>query len=486
MALAPIHERRSLGLKFLLVCFLVLLLTAPTVVVSGIVRERVGSADAVVQEVGQIFGGRQSFLGPILVAPYRAVTKGVSPEGVQIDQVQTGWYVVFAETGAGRAAIDVDTRTRGEGGLFKVRTYEANVQFDAKFDLTDQPSAAPEGATIDWSRAALLIGVGDTRGARKAEIAIAGAPLAPLQPGSAYANVLSLAVASMAPNMMENPTMQWLAAPVGALAKPGAAFDVSAQLAFSGVESVALGPFAKETQLNIEGDWGDVGYFGAFPADHGGAGAVPEGQADRFAAQWAVPYVARGLADAGPATEFNGLGNLFVETRLLDPSNPYKAVERSLKYALMFVGVVFLAYFLMEATSDRRVHPAQYLLVGLAQVIFYLLLLSIAERIGFDLAFVIAASATVLLIGTYAGAAFRSLVRGLGAIAAFGALYALIYLLMRAEDYALLAGSIAAFVAIAAVMFFTRNVDWYGLTPGLPPGPAAFQRQPQAPAPRQE
>jgi len=152
-----------------------------------------------------------------------------------------------------------------------------------------------------------------------------------------------------------------------------------------------------------------------------------------------------------------------VTTRFVDSTNPYQAVTRSLKYALLFIGVVFLAYFLFEATSDTRVHPAQYVLVGLAQIIFYLLLLAIAERIGFNWAFLVAAVATVALIGWYAGAVFKSRQRQYAAIAAFSLLYALIYVLMSLEDFALLVGAVAAFVAIAAVMWFTRNLDWYGL-----------------------
>jgi inner membrane protein len=137
-------------------------------------------------------------------------------------------------------------------------------------------------------------------------------------------------------------------------------------------------------------------------------------------------------------------------------------VQRSLKYALMFVGLVFLAYFLFETMQKRRVHPAQYVLIGLAQIIFYLLLLSLAERVGFDLGFAIAATATVTLISAYAGWVFNQAKQGYIALAAFTALYALIYILMRLEDWALLVGAVASFAAIAAVMYFTRNIDWYG------------------------
>ena len=132
----------------------------------------------------------------------------------------------------------------------------------------------------------------------------------------------------------------------------------------------------------------------------------------------------------------------------------------------MFIGLVFLAYFLFESMARRRVHPAQYVLIGLAQLIFYLLLLSIAERVGFDLAFLVSAGATVALISAYAGWVFESRRQGLIALAAFSTLYVLIYVLMRLEDFALLVGALTSFAAIAAVMYFTRGIDWYGVTSG--------------------
>jgi inner membrane protein len=144
---------------------------------------------------------------------------------------------------------------------------------------------------------------------------------------------------------------------------------------------------------------------------------------------------------------------------------PYQSVNRSLKYILLFEGLVFLSYFSFEVTSRKRMHPAQYILVGIAQVIFYLLLLSLTEKIGFDFAFLIAGAATVMLLSTNAGWVFTSRMQGLRALAVFLPLYGLIYVLLRMKDYALLVGSFASFAAVAAVMFLTRSMDWYGSLP---------------------
>ena len=150
----------------------------------------------------------------------------------------------------------------------------------------------------------------------------------------------------------------------------------------------------------------------------------------------------------------------------------YRSVTRSLKYVLLFLGLVFLTYFIFEATTGKRVHPAQYVLVGIAQTIFYLLLLSLSEKIGFDFAFLIAGIATVGLLSVNAEWVFSSRQQGIRALAVFTPLYTFIYVLLRLQDDALLVGSIASFLAVAAVMYVTRNIDWYSSLSGNSAQPA--------------
>jgi inner membrane protein len=136
-----------------------------------------------------------------------------------------------------------------------------------------------------------------------------------------------------------------------------------------------------------------------------------------------------------------------------------------MKYVPLFLGLVFLTYFIFEATSGKRVHPAQYILVGTAQIIFFLLLLSLAEKIGFDFAFLLAGGGTVALLSANAGWVFASRRQGMRASAVFSLLYVLIYLLLRLEDDALLIGAVSSFLAVAAAMYFTRRIDWYSSMP---------------------
>jgi inner membrane protein len=178
-------------------------------------------------------------------------------------------------------------------------------------------------------------------------------------------------------------------------------------------------------------------------------------------------------ASAGHATE---QPKTVLGIRLADS---YRSTRRSLHYITLFLGLVFLTYFLFEVRTGKRVHLAQYALVGVAQTVFYLLLLSFAEHLGFDLSFLIAGASTIALLSINAEWVFLSRKLALRALAVFTILYAFIYVLLRVEAYALLVGAIASFAAVTAAMYITRNVDWYGsggTTPSLasvPPGSAS-------------
>ena len=173
-----------------------------------------------------------------------------------------------------------------------------------------------------------------------------------------------------------------------------------------------------------------------------------------------------GLA-AAPSENAYQQPSTMLGMRLVDS---YRCIYRSLHYITLLLALVFLTYFLFEVLTKKSVHPAQYALVGIAQTIFYLLLLSLAEHLGFDLSFLIAGAATVGLLSVNVDWIFRSQKLALRAFAVFTLLYAFIYVLLRVEAYALLVGATASFAAIAAAMYITRGIDWYGhetLRPGV-------------------
>ena len=434
----PRMPRRSMGLKLLLVCALALVMAIPALFVFALLMDRTHRADQVTGEVSRLLGGPQTFLGPVIAVPYQ------TPPPAAGQPMGKGVYIIFPARGEATASAASEVRNRS---LFRVPVYRADLDFKADFDLTGTPANAPDQAVLDWNRAEMLVGVSDPRGAQSDILLTVAGKALQAAPASA-----------MAERASSDQPLKFFGAGVGGMVTPGSRFAVEARLKFSGAQRLAILPWGKTTTLQVKSDWPDPSFDGGFLP------VTKQLGAKGFTAAWSVPFVARGVPAEGTQEVLSRLDAGALGVSFVDPANPYQSVARSLKYALLFVGLVFLAYFLFETMTRRRVHPAQYVLIGLAQIIFYLLLLSIAEQVGFDWAFLAAAGATVTLISAYAGWVFESRKQGVIAFVAFTLLYALIYILMRLEDFALLVGAVASFAAITAVMYFTRKIDWYGVT----------------------
>jgi inner membrane protein len=458
--------RRSQGLKLLLVCGLALVMSIAALFVFLLLSDRTNRAREVTSEISTVVGGAQTFLGPVLVVPY------VQPADDPKAAPTRGVFTIFPVNGEAQVAAKSELRSRS---LFKVPIYKADVAFKAHFDLTGVAAQAPQGAALDWSRSELIVGASDARGAQADVLMSVGGQQRLVSPAS----TISESTLTPSPQVSgggadgrsyvftgNQLAMKFFGASAVGMAAPDAKFDVSSEMKFSGAERLSVLAFAKTTTLSVKSDWPHPSFDGGF---------LPTTRTidDKgFKAAWSVPFIARGVPAQGSSDVLSRLGQTALGVSFVEPANPYQSVSRSLKYAPMFIGLVFLAYFLFETAQGKRVHAAQYVLIGLAQLVFYLLLLSIAERTGFDVAFIIAAGATVGLISAYAGWVFESRKQGFVALAAFTLLYVLIYVLMRLEDLALLIGALVSFAAIAAVMYFTRRLDWYGTSvPAAAAGP---------------
>jgi len=445
---------RSMGLKLIVVCGLALLMTIPALFVFSLVSERTQRAKEVTDEISGLVGGPQTFLGPTLVIPYSVPQQAVAGATVVNATPDHGVYVVFPAQADATVKTHTEERHRS---LFKVPVFQAELNFNAAFDLTGVPSAAPAGAILDWNRAEIVVGVSDARGALADATLTMNGRQATLVPAETVENL------SAGEDDFRHDKLTYFGVKAAATAQPNAQFRVISALRFSGAQRIAVLAYGKTTRLTIEGDWPNPSFDGGFlPVKR----TVSK---QGFTGEWSVPFIARGVRAEGRVNSIAGLNAKALGVSFVELADPYQSVNRSLKYALLFLGLLFLSYFVFEVTTGKRVHPAQYVLVGFAQIIFYLLLLSLAERIGFDLGFLFAGAATVILLSANAGWIFASRAQGIRALFCFSLLYALIYLLLRLEDNALLVGAIASFLAIAATMFFTRKIDWYGsLTPSAP------------------
>lgn len=463
---------RSLGLKLLLVCFLVILMSVPALFIGIITYERSSRAQDVTQEVSERYGGKQVVLGPVLVAPYRLVNQ-------LGDVIERGEYIVFAEDGdvnIPKVVTDIKKRS-----LYKVPIYDAEPVFTARFNLVgrgaknfgvnasvydENTEGDPEQSSgkIVWETAKVLVGINDLRGLRddvfltlpdgskrKFSPANQGEHLTRSNNQSLHKNIQKQTLRSKGNlNFMEVDVDDLISEEIREL-------SVNVNMRFSGSTKLSIVPFAQSTKVNISADWPHPGFTGRYaPLDH----TIDE---NGFSASWSVPHLARGVASSGTvhSLPIQTIINDNMSVDLVNPVNPYQNVNRALKYSVLFIGIVFLAYFLFEIVVGVQVHAAQYVLIGLTQCIFYLLLLAFAEHVGFSVAFVIASVATIAATAGYAGAVFGGKQYSLQAAGVFSGVYGLLYVLMRMADFALMVGALTAFVTIAATMYLTRNVNWY-------------------------
>lgn len=467
--ISSLIPRGSLGLKLLLVCVLVLAMGIPLLVVGALVAERQQRATQVTAQIGAAAGGAQVIGGPMLLVPYQRTVQVSDDQGRTQTRIDRGTYVVFAETGSADTALTVADR---RVGIYRAATYNAVTDFDASFRPADALDGVGDDYRFDWPQARIAMFVADSRAIRNAaELRFADGSTATLEPISD----LSLAAPAREyarPGIFSSPaapmpeTLQAFAAPAR-LDNGPSDFAVETRLDLGGAQRFSIAAFAQDTTTTIRGNRGDTraeGYFQSTEAPQ----TTPEG----FVVSWRVPFVARGIEKAADLSSFNlGLAaGRDMAVSFVSSDDIYKGAARAVRYGIMFIGIVFLATLIFEAVSGHKAHPAQYILVGLAQCVFYLLLLSMTEIIGFTPAFFIAAAATVALLAYYAGASFKSAAVGVRALIGLSALYAAMYVLMTLEDFALLAGSIVAFAVIAATMIATRRIDWYGRAA---PAPAA-------------
>ncbi|WP_395022080.1 cell envelope integrity protein CreD [Dongia sp.] len=415
---------------------LMLVLLIPLNMIEGLVYERDNRKLEVDSEITSQWGGPQTILGPILVVPYRYVSEaGDAASGTP----RLGTSQLYFLPKHLEIATDVKAERRAKS-IYEVLVYGGTAHLTGDFAGLSKPRADVAPEMIDWSAARLLIGIADPSAIRSMTIAVADqAPVAEdaLQRDAGLSSSLALA-ASLS-------TLD-LAKPVG--------FSIA--IDFRGSSALRFAPIADVTRVSLKSDWPHPDFSGRSLPDERNIGA------QGFDATWSLGALTRGfpatwrLGEANPET----LWNTTVGVTFVEPGDVHQQTDRILKYGVLVIALTFATIFISGLFGGKKVHPIQYLMVGAALCLFYLLLLSLSEHIAFLHAYVIASAADIGMIAWYA---WRTMSRKLGYAVAviLTAVQAYIYDLLQMDDYALLAGTVALFVALLAAMIVTRNIDWY-------------------------
>jgi inner membrane protein len=445
--------QNSLWKRIIVLLIIGVALMLPMSMIMGLIWERKNLQTGVLREIAASSTGAQSVQGPMLLVPYtRRIIEVSTVKDAKGNDVEKREPRLISETLAFLPeSLDIngklDTFVK-KRGIYTARLYTTPLQFKGRFVLPKNYMAEAKEGTITLGKAQFIVGITDARGIKNVPELTIGEQKIPFQAGGTAPGITSGVRADL--GVLPDSTAHSL--------------DFNFNLELQGMESLWFVPTGKNTVVNIDSNWAHPSFYGRYLPDLKGASDTAG-----FPARWRVSDFSTNInkayndcmstSDKCSAFQQNGFG-----VSLIQPADLYQQLERSAKYAVLFIGLTLIAFFAFEVFKRLSIHPIQYLLVGGALAMFYLLLTSLSEHLEFAHAYGIAAGACAGLIAFYVSFVLRSLLRGAIFGLMLGGLYGALFILLRSEDHALVLGSVLLFSVLAAIMISTRRVDWYALS----------------------
>ena len=448
--------RTSVTFKLFAVGFLALLLLIPAFMIQYIISDRQVRYNEAVNEVSNAWGLEQIIGGPFLTVPYNAKVKDEQGK----ESVVTQYAYFLPEKLSTNGTITTNERYRG---IYKAVVYGSKIQVKGEFLYPNFAEWDIPEKDILWNRAFLAVNIPDMRGIQENIELTWNNQKMLFEPGIESGFYISPTIPNQyayeyaaATTQSSNGSGISVGVPLQ-LNATDKTFQFTFDLNLNGSGRLSFLPLGKVTDITLNSSWENPSFDGAFLPDERTANK------DGFTAHWKILHLNRSFPQQWRGDGQNLQSSVF-GVRFLVPVTEYQKNERSSKYAVMFIFLTFLGFFFVEVLNKMNIHPLQYLLVGAALCIFYLLLLSLSEHIGFNASYLVSAIAIVVLITFYCAAIFKN--RKLNTAICIGliVLYSFLYSLLQLQDYALLFGSLGLFTVLASIMYYSRNIDWYNLS----------------------
>ncbi len=423
--------KRNYTIKGVIIIGLTILLLLPTVLINVLVRERQDRQEDAFKEISSKWAEAQTISGPFISIPYNEYYKDtlgvhklirymhILPENLSID-----------------GSISPEKRHRK---IYETVVYNSELNISGNFSglFDGDPSVQPENILYD--QAFISVGITDLRGIEEKIVIKWNDDNFSFNSGVGTNDIINSGISAPV-NLNRNDTS-------------GKPVNFSFTLNLRGSQYIYFTPIGKETNVSIHSKWQTPSFDGAFLPDSEKLGQ------DGFTAFWKVLHLNRNYPQRWLNDAFT-VDNSSFGINLLLPIDNYTKTDRSIKYAILFIGLTFLIFYFLEILNNKYIHPLQYILIGFALSIFYILLLSISEHMKFNLAYIIAAVMTIGLIWWYS----RSILKDRKLSALVGGnliiLYTFIFTIIQLEDYSLLMGSLGLFAILALVMHFSKKIDW--------------------------
>lgn len=439
---------KKFAIKIAVIGFLMLVLLIPLNMIEGVVSERSYFRDHASKSIAQSWTGKQKIIGPVLVVPYvQYYKKREWDKNLKAYQEtkysRTKKIYVLPEKLLINGSIVTENRKRG---LYNVPVYSTGL--DIKGNFTNKEIIKirrKHGSTIKWKKSYLSVIVSDIRGISEQPELNWNYKKYEFASGSAFEQQGNGMHANLSKLSSDKETH----------------YPFSFKVNIKGMESIQFSAVGKSTVVNVKANWPHPSFIGRY---------LPSSRTitdENFDANWKLSSFSSDMPRLIKSCQKNNCRSFLNNTfgvELMNSVDIYHKTERSVKYAILFISLAFITFFLFEIMKNLRLHPMQYLLVGLSLSFFYLLLISLSEHMAFIYAYSIATSANIITLGVYISAVLKSWQRGLSFTAMISLLYTMLYVILISEDNALLMGSLLFFSILSLVMFVTRKIDWYEVT----------------------
>ncbi len=459
--------KTSLTIKMFIVGFLTLILLIPLSYVEDLINERQDRQESVVNEINDKWGEEVLLYGPILEVPYLTYTE-VIKENSKTKTVYTertshmNYAYFFPATLDATSTLSPEIKHRN---IYNSVVYSGNMSLKGKFSKPDFKELSVSESDVLWSQARIIVKTSNLKGITN-QVAIKinniTYPFIPKYSGTNNDNNNESYTYkdnydyrdnhnyyednSLTMNSLESKTLD-----TSIVNKP---FLFNLDIQVNGSEQLRIIPVGQVTQMEIKSQWKDPSFIGNYLPYN-----KDKQTAKGFDAKWKVLNINRPFPQVF-TNEIPDLQNYAFGVNLMIPVDQYQQSTRSVKYGYLVIALTFLIFFLIQSISKIDIHPFQYLMIGLALVMFYTLLISISEHSNFLPAYLISGVSVIALISIYSRSILKKWKFSIFIATSLTALYSFIYIIIQLENYALLVGSIGLFLILATVMFVSRKIDW--------------------------
>jgi len=417
----------SLTWKLMIIGFLTLLMLIPAALIQNQIRERESTGEQKVAEINKSWSGHQTVSPPTLVIPYTTCE-------IIDDSGKTALFEHELQIAPESSSIVAELQPEVRHiSIYKSIVYRSDIKISGEFAAATK--FAVENAEMHYDRAQVVFSLSDLRGLEE-EFAmnIDGKKTRRYSDANGNSEVMF---------------------PLGNIFT-GKGFKFDCKFKLKGSVGMDFLPLARTTKVSVSGAWKSPGFVGSFLPQYS-----IDAEKKTFNAEWKVLSFNHNIPYTRIDSDYYRYESSAFGVNLTDPIDIYLLNLRSAKYALLFILLTFAVFFFVEALTKKRIHPIQYLLVGVAIIVFYTLLLAFSEQIGFAVSYLVAALATISLITTYALSVFGKRKPAMILAGVLVGLYTFLYVILQLEDVALLCGSIGLFIILGAIMYVSNKVRWY-------------------------